>query len=153
MLGGMAAVLSAGWSDYLFWGSWWNSYFQYIRIALVTEYLTGDQREKNFSITPFLQMQFFSSLGLYAVLFFLGIGQWRKYWIPLLLITIIPLIHNAHQHYSYLFLSFMMFAVLWGGVTEYLYSAKKSIFIIVGITTAFISTAGMFNWILNDKKV
>ena len=59
-------------------------------------------------------MQFFSSLGLYAVLFFLGIGQWRKYWIPLLLITIIPLIHNAHQHYSYLFLSFMMFAVLWG---------------------------------------
>ena len=152
MLGGMAAVLSAGWSDYLFWGSWWNSYFQYIRIALVTEYLTGDQREKNFSITPFLQMQFFSSLGLYAVLFFLGIGQWRKYWIPLLLITIIPLIHNAHQHYSYLFLSFMMFAVLWGGVTEYLYSAKKSIFIIVGITTAFISTAGMFNWIPSMTK-
>ena len=63
MLGGMAAVLSAGWSDYLFWGSWWNSYFQYIRIALVTEYLTGDQREKNFSITPFLQMQFFFQLG------------------------------------------------------------------------------------------
>ena len=76
----------------------------------------------------------------------------RKYWIPLLLITIIPLIHNAHQHYSYLFLSFMMFAVLWGGVTEYLYSAKKSIFIIVGITTAFISTAGMFNWIPSMTK-
>ena len=97
-------------------------------------------------------MQFFSSLGLYAVLFFLGLWQWRKYWIPLLLIIIIPLIHNAHQHYSYLFLSFMMFAVLWGGVTEYLYSAKKPIFIIVGITTAFISTAGMFNWIPSMTK-
>ena len=46
----------------------------------------------------------------------------------------------------------MMFAVLWGGVTEYLYSAKKPIFIIVGITTAFISTAGMFNWIPSMTK-
>ena len=37
----------------------------------------------------------------------------------------------------------MMFAVLLGGVTEYLYSAKKNTFIIVGLTTAFISIAGM----------
>ena len=40
----------------------------------------------------------------------------------------------------------MMFAVLLGGVTEYLYSAKKNTFIIVGLTTAFISIAGMLNW-------
>ena len=39
-----------------------------------------------------------------------------------------------------------MFAVLLGGVTEYLYSAKKNTFIIVGLTTAFISIAGMLNW-------
>ena len=46
--------------------------------------------EKSFSITPVFANAVFFQLGLYAVLFFLGLWQWRKYWIPLLLIIIIP---------------------------------------------------------------
>ncbi|WOV90681.1 MAG: hypothetical protein R1F54_09145 [Candidatus Zeuxoniibacter abyssi] len=144
MLGGMAAVLSAGWSDYLFWGSWWHSYFQHVKVLIATNYGAGDSPPPPLSL--FLQMFFFSSFGLYAVLFFFGAWQWRKYWPSLFVIVILLLIHAKHTvlhaYYSHFFLSFMMFAVLLGGVTEYLYSAKKPIFIIVGITTAFISIAG-----------
>ena len=148
MLGGMAAAMLAGWSDYLFWGGWWHSYFQHVKVLIITNYGAGDSPSPPLSL--FLQMFFFSSFGLYAVLFFFGAWQWRKYWPSLFVIVILLLIHAKHTvlhtYYSHFFLSFMMFAVLLGGVTEYLYSAKKNTFIIVGLTTAFISIAGMLNW-------
>ena len=90
-------------------------YFQHVKVLIITNYGAGDSPSPPLSL--FLQMFFFSSFGLYAVLFFFGAWQWRKYWPSLFVIVILLLIHAKHTvlhtYYSHFFLSFMMFAVLW----------------------------------------
>ena len=121
--GGIAALVFYGWVDYLFWGKWWVSIINILKVTGIytVEYHQQDNISSLQALWQGTQWGWWQltacSFGLYPLLFIAALRQgWRYSWC-LLALVIVYVSHAWHNiYYSYLYLMFPLFAILLGGL-------------------------------------
>ena len=97
ILSGSAAILLAGLVDYFYWGGMWETYINYVKLQFsgYTKYTANQPWHIH------LRYLLISSAGLFYVISIISLFHLRRFWVFIILMLAIQLLHNLAASKEY----------------------------------------------------